>query len=428
MSAKPFGFVFLKIATCLCLWCDVPIIEKGRIKGILTSKGEAWVEVKDDLGYAHRYLAPWSGKIGAYNGSFNSEIINQINELIVGNRVSLDWELNDHLRVIGIQVIKPNWKNDLFEGYLLEIGDKWIDVQNKDEGYPWRFYLPWVGGYPQNGGGYDQSIIELLRDHKPTNPIIFEWKYELRPRIVKLFSREELSFKPFYEIDSVPPWLGTPTLSTQSGKITENKFPSRPNLKMNPFDSMNNQKAINPFDSVSQTTSNNPNITNNLPINPFEQAASNKTGGIINPFDTAINPFDNVTSGQNVSFGGVSIQKKLERLVIDRVDFNDVLLPEAVFEIIQKSRLVDSEQSNPELKGIRVKMELFGETLPKVKLSLRNKNIEEILSQLLRSVGWTYSIEEDFVIVKRKANKNNISAPSNPFDSVNPKPINPFEL
>ena len=197
---------------------------------------------------------------------------------------------------------------------------------------------------------------------------------------------------------------------------------------MNPFDSVNNQKAINPFDSVSQTTSNNPNITNNLPINPFEQAASNKSGGIINPFDTAINPFDNVTSEQNVSFGSVSIQKKLERLVIDRVDFNDVLLPEAVFEIIQKSRLVDSEQSNPELKGIRVKMELFGETLPKVKLSLRNKNIEEILSQLLRSVGWTYSIEEDFVIVKRKANKNNISAPSNPFDSVNPKPINPFEL
>ena len=45
---KPFGFVFLKIATYLCLWCDVPTIEKGRIKGILTSKGEAWVEVKDD--------------------------------------------------------------------------------------------------------------------------------------------------------------------------------------------------------------------------------------------------------------------------------------------------------------------------------------------------------------------------------------------
>ena len=197
---------------------------------------------------------------------------------------------------------------------------------------------------------------------------------------------------------------------------------------MNPFDSVNNQKAINPFDSVSQTTSNSPNITNNLPINPFEQAASNKSGGIINPFDTAINPFDNVPPGQNISFGNDSIQKKLESLVIDRVDFNDVLLPEAVFEIIQKSRLVDSEQSNPELKGIRVKMELFGETLPKVKLSLRNKNIEEILSQLLRSVGWTYSIEGDFVLVKRNANKNNKSVPSNPFESVNPKPINPFEL
>ena len=81
---------------------------------------------------------------------------------------------------------------------------------------------------------------------------------------------------------------------------------------MNPFDSVNNQKAINPFDSVSQTTSNSPNITNNLPINPFEQAASNKSGGIINPFDTAINPFDNVPPGQNISFGNDSIQKKLE--------------------------------------------------------------------------------------------------------------------
>ena len=59
-------------------------------------------------------------------------------------------------------------------------------------------------------------------------------------------------------------------------------------------------------------------------------------------------------------------------------------------------------------------MELFGETLPKVKLSLRNKNIEEILSQLLRSVGWTYSIEEDFVIVKGKQIKQYIC----PLESI----------
>ena len=54
----------------------------------------------------------------------------------------------------------PNWKSELYEGYILEIGDKWIDVQNKAEGVPWRFYLPWVGGYPSSGGGYDQSILE----------------------------------------------------------------------------------------------------------------------------------------------------------------------------------------------------------------------------------------------------------------------------
>ena len=95
-------------------------------------------------------------------------------------------------------------EKNLFEGYVLEIGDKWIDVQNTNEGVPWRFYLPWVGGYPRSGGGYDEKILEPLREHEPTSPIIFEWKYELRPRIVKLFTREEITTKPFYEMEEIP--------------------------------------------------------------------------------------------------------------------------------------------------------------------------------------------------------------------------------
>ena len=52
--------------------------------------------------------------------------------------------------------------------------------------------------------GYDEKILEPLREHEPTSPIIFEWKYELRPRIVKLFTREEITTKPFYEMEEIP--------------------------------------------------------------------------------------------------------------------------------------------------------------------------------------------------------------------------------
>ena len=66
----------------------------------------------------------------------------------------------------------------------------------------WRFYLPWVGG-TENGGGFDQKVIEPLREHQPTNPILFEWSYQPRPRIMKLVTREEISF-PFYDLEEVP--------------------------------------------------------------------------------------------------------------------------------------------------------------------------------------------------------------------------------
>ena len=74
----------------------------------------------------------------------------------------------------------PNWKSELYEGYILEIGDKWIDVQNKAEGVPWRFYLlGWR--LPKLWGGYDQSILEPLREHQPTTPIILSGSINLDP-------------------------------------------------------------------------------------------------------------------------------------------------------------------------------------------------------------------------------------------------------
>ena len=43
-----------------------------------------------------------------------------IDQLVVGNRVSLKWFWDDHLRIEEIEVIMPEWEGELFEGYVLK--------------------------------------------------------------------------------------------------------------------------------------------------------------------------------------------------------------------------------------------------------------------------------------------------------------------
>ena len=73
------------------------------LRGILTSKGEAWVEVKDDNGYLHRYLAPWNGDAPSKGGGFDAETLELIEELVVGNRVNLAWFWDGHLRLAAVE-------------------------------------------------------------------------------------------------------------------------------------------------------------------------------------------------------------------------------------------------------------------------------------------------------------------------------------
>lgn len=282
MRAKQFFLLFFFLTVHTSWAVDGPLLQQGHLQGILVSKGEFWIEVKDDKGYAHRYLAPWQGLGPSRGGGFNREMLTRFAEVIVGNRVSLHWHWDGHLRASKIEIIRPEETDGMFAGYLLEIGDRWIDVQNSDEQVPWRFYLPWVGGYPENGGGYDHKVIEPLRKHQPTDPILFEWSYKLRPRITRLVTREEISFKPFYEMEEVPPWLGPPGGAKKS-------LETKP---INPFDIINGKQA-NPFDSV---------VPAGGTLNPFDTVGPKPTNG--NPFDSVqptgdINPFEQSTPTAN---------------------------------------------------------------------------------------------------------------------------------
>ncbi len=271
--------LFLIACSCMSFGLDFPIQKSGEVFGILTSKGTAWIEVKEDDGFTHRYLSPWQGGSPTNGGGFDPKIIEKIGGLVVGNRIWFSWYWDGHLRVNKIRMIRPRKQNGVFAGYLLEKGENWFDARTEGGKIPWRFYVRWRGGLPENGGGYDTERLNFLNDFDPNLPIRFSWSYEFRPRFDKwIEEEEEEEFVPFYQGESLRQSTDLPV--PQSPRL--NPFDQAP--RPNPFDSVN--PPANPFDQAPRP---NPFDSVTPPANPFDQAPRP------NPFDSVnppANPFD----------------------------------------------------------------------------------------------------------------------------------------
>ena len=265
------------------------IKKAGNLKGILNAKGAAWVEVKEDQGLLERYLAPWQGDSPARGGGFDLKTLGDFKELVVGNRVQLDWFWDGHLRVRSIKIINPFKRKGVMNGILVQKGDRWIDVESEDSFLPWRFYPKWVGGMPESGGGYNPTTLAFFDKFDVNDPVRIVWSYDHRPRIERFIEQErEDVFVPFYEGKTIP--IGA--TNSQPNKTEVNPFDQVPST--NPFDQTPRPVNANPFDTVNQTSS-----------NPFEGAnkVEQKTNSSPNDnsFDSApkvnrkeFNPFENV--------------------------------------------------------------------------------------------------------------------------------------
>ena len=252
----------------------LPIKMQGRLNGILTAKGAAWIEVKDDEGYPHRYLPAWIGDSPARGGGFDPSILRELDAIAVGNRVELTWHWDGHLRVDRLKLLRPSRKKGVANGWVLEKGDKWVDVSSSKHGSPVRYYARWVGGAPDHGGSYHEPTLAFLEELEPADRVKLTWIYDVRPRILSLGmgddAEEENVFVPFYE----------------KRNLLRPQLP--PSMRTNPFDSVSpssptnafDRGATNPFDHVSPNASPVPAVT------PFD-AAPAPPGPAGNPFDAA---------------------------------------------------------------------------------------------------------------------------------------------
>ena len=87
---------------------------KGTVTGIVSAKGENWIEVKaDGEEKGRRYVPHWKGGLPKDGGGPDKDMVAKIKETPLNSRVKLDWEFEERARVVKIEVLKkPEEKKD----------------------------------------------------------------------------------------------------------------------------------------------------------------------------------------------------------------------------------------------------------------------------------------------------------------------------
>lgn len=74
--------------------------------GIVTAKGENWIEVKPDNAPAERYMPQWVGGLPKDGGGLNKEILTAFAALKIGDRVEVQWLYNERKRALDVHKVE----------------------------------------------------------------------------------------------------------------------------------------------------------------------------------------------------------------------------------------------------------------------------------------------------------------------------------
>ena len=80
---------------------------KGTVTGVVTAKGENWIEVKaDGEEKGRRYVPHWRGGLPKDGGGPDKEMVAKIKAVPVKARVRLEWSFEERPRVEKIEVLR----------------------------------------------------------------------------------------------------------------------------------------------------------------------------------------------------------------------------------------------------------------------------------------------------------------------------------
>lgn len=82
-------------------------IKKGTVTGVVSAKGDNWIEVKaDGEEKARRYMPHWIGGAPANGGGLDKKMLAIFKELPLNARIRMEWEFEERNRAVKIEVLK----------------------------------------------------------------------------------------------------------------------------------------------------------------------------------------------------------------------------------------------------------------------------------------------------------------------------------
>jgi hypothetical protein len=201
MSSTRWWLSVLATAMLPCLYGTMVLgdekkaeLEKksGTVVGVLTAKGEAWVEVKaDGEEKARRYTAHWVGGGPQEGGGPDKEIVKVIKGLKVDSRVRLEWKFDERPRVVKIEVLKSAGdkgtldkqeekdatKKGTVVGKLTSKEKNGIELKADGDERARRYFFHRAG---------TKELHDVI-DHTPVGSRVrIDWIFIERPRVIKL--------------------------------------------------------------------------------------------------------------------------------------------------------------------------------------------------------------------------------------------------
>ena len=159
-----------------------PEKKSGAVVGVLTAKGEAWVEIKaDGEEKARRYTANWVGGAPKDGGGPDKEIVKVIKGLRIGSRVRLEWNFDERPRVVKVEVLKNEATNpakkDTVVGKLTAKEKNWIELKGDGEEKARRYFF-------HRGG--TKELHDAIDETPLGSRVRIDWIFVERPRVMKL--------------------------------------------------------------------------------------------------------------------------------------------------------------------------------------------------------------------------------------------------
>ncbi|MCI0702613.1 MAG: hypothetical protein L0241_16135 [Planctomycetia bacterium] len=156
---------------------------KGTVTGVVTAKGDNWIEVKaDGEEKARRYVPQWKGGLPKDGGGPDKGMVAQIKKVPLKSRVRIEWLFEERPRVMKIEVLKkpdgpvPEKRSGTIAGEIKSKKEQGnnivIEVLAPGEEKARSYFVQ----HDPKLKAPIPSVLKVVREAKVGDKVVFDWE------------------------------------------------------------------------------------------------------------------------------------------------------------------------------------------------------------------------------------------------------------